>query len=244
MRLGLALAAVVLTACSGPPSERPSSMMPSAGPAGDGVLRILFLGNSHTANHDVPGTVARLLRKARPGARVEVEREPTYLHLQERSTHEPTLRLIDSRAWDYVVLQAQDYSLSGQYDYPTSGAIELASRVRAAGAEPVLFAEWPRRGIDETDRILRVYGTVAAFGEACLPPVPEAFDDAGSVHGVELLAADGNHSSSDGAALAAAVIAGSLAGEPVPFDRRLDDAAARALTDVAADRRCPVQADW
>jgi hypothetical protein len=235
------VAAVVLTACSGAPAARPAAPSESAGPAGDGVLRILFVGNSHTANHDVPGTVARLLRQARPGARVEVEREPTYLHLQERSTHEPTLRLIDSRAWDYVVLQAQDYSLSGQYDYPTSGAIELAERVHAAGAEPVLFAEWARRGIDETDRILRVYGTVAAFGKACLPPVPEAFD---LVHGVELLAPDGNHSSEAGAALAAAVIAGSIVGEPVPVDPRLDGAATRALSEVDAGRRCPVQPEW
>ena len=234
MRWGLVLAAVVLTACSGTPSARPD---PTEGPGGDDVLRILFVGNSHTANHDVPGKVARLLRQARPDARVEVEREPTYLHLQERSTHEPTLRLIDSGRWDYVVLQAQDYSLSGRYDYPTSGAIELAKRVREAGAEPVLFAEWPRRGIDETDRILRVYGTVAAFGKACLPPVPEAFD---LVDGVELLAPDGNHSSDAGATLAAAVIAGSIVGSPVPVDPRLDDAAAQALNGVAADRRCPV----
>jgi hypothetical protein len=234
--------AVVLAGCSGAPAARPDrAATRTPDPAGDGVLRILFVGNSHTANHDVPGTVARLLRQARPGSRVEVEREPTNLHLQERSTHEPTLRLIAARPWDYVVLQAQDYSMSGRYDYPTSGAIELAERVRAAGAEPVLFAEWARRGIDETARILQTYGTVAKLGDACLPPVPEAFD---LVRGVELRAPDGNHSSEAGAALAAAVIAGALQGEPVAVDPRLDDAAARALSAVAEDRRCPVQQEW
>ncbi len=64
------------------------------------------------------------------------------------------------------------------------------------------------------------------------------------MRGVELRAADGNHSSEAGAALASAVIAGALEGAPVPVDPLLDRAAARALRDVAADRRCPVQSQW
>src|SRR6476661_4715379 len=123
MRRVVLAAAVVLTACSGAPEPAgPSSPHPGARPSEDGVVRLLFLGNSHTARHDVPGTVAALLRAARPGLRVEAVREPSIQHLQERATHAPTLELLASQPWDYVVLQAQDYSLSGRYHYPDDGA--------------------------------------------------------------------------------------------------------------------------
>ena len=60
---------VAPTACTAPTSEpaRPATSGASrqaADPPGDGVLRVLFLGNSHTARHDVPGTVAALLQSA------------------------------------------------------------------------------------------------------------------------------------------------------------------------------------
>ncbi|GAA1927348.1 hypothetical protein GCM10009815_22300 [Nocardioides marmoribigeumensis] len=241
--------AVVLAACSGPPAapDRPS---PVPDPAADGVVRLLFLGNSHTAHHDVPGTVAALLRAARPGVRVVAVREPTIQHLQERATHRPTLALLASRPWDYVVLQAQDYSLSGRTRYPTDGAESLARRARRQGAHVVLFAEWARRDVDETRLILDTYGHIAAAGPACLPPVPEAFDRAAPLH-LELLAPDGNHSSPAGALLASAVLAGALlhqpladlpavrTGVPARVQHRLRTVADAALAALPADRRCP-----
>src|SRR6476619_7642412 len=137
-------ALVLVAGCTAapPPSAQPSSPSPSPSPspslpdpAGDGVVRLLFLGNSHTARHDVPGTVAALLRAAHPGLRVEAVREPSIQHLQERATHRPTLDLLASQPWDYVVLQAQNYSLSGRNLYPDDGAKALSHRARAQGAE-------------------------------------------------------------------------------------------------------------
>jgi hypothetical protein len=241
----LAGALVALAGCSSAPGSVPAA---PPDPAGDGTLRILFLGNSHTSRHDVPGTVAALLRAARPGARVEVVREPTLLHLQERAEHGPSLELLGSQPWDYVVLQAQDYSSSGRYDYPTTGAEQLVRQARAAGAVPVLFAEWARRGVDETRRIVDTYARVAAADPACLPPVPEAFDRAGT----DLLAADGNHASTAGAFLAATVLAGALVAEPVAglpavdgppamVQRRLRQVADAALAAVGQARACEVR---
>jgi hypothetical protein len=251
---------VALTACSSGPSVEPVRVADSPGaqrseapstvdPARDGVLRLLFLGNSHTARHDVPGTVASLLRAADRAAEVEAVLGPGSMHLQERAEHAPTLDLLESEPWDVVVLQAQDYSLSGRYTYPTGGAEELVRRVRALGAEPVLYAEWPRRGVPETSRILWAYGRVATSG-ACLPPVPEAFDLALTADpDLTLHAADGNHSSPAGAFLASAVLAGALLGRPVTDapevvrvpearQRQLLRVAGGALRDLPPDRRC------
>ena len=248
-------ALVLVAGCTAAPSTQPSTQPSSPtsspslpDPAADPVVRLLFLGNSHTARHDVPGTVVALLRAARPGLRVEAVREPSIQHLQERSTHAPTLELLASQPWDYVVLQAQDYSLSGRYHYPDDGAKSLVHRARAQGAEAVLYAEWARRDVDETQLILDTYADIARAEPACLPPVPEAFDRAAPLH-LELRAADGNHSSEAGAFLASAVLAAALLDEPVAdlpavrgpaprVQRELRAVADAATARVPAGRRC------
>ncbi len=244
----------VLAGCSPAPSRTTPdattvepSVDPSVDPSDDGVLRLLFLGNSHTAHHDVPGTVAALVRAGRPGLRVEVVREPTNLHLEERAEHRPTLELLAAEPWDGVVLQAQDYSLSGRYTYPVDGARALVQQVRAGHAQAVLFAEWARRGVPETHRIVATYRGVDPH---CLPPVPEAFDLA-LEHDPSLVlhAPDGNHSSAAGAFLASAVLARAFTGRtvaglpviggiPAHTQGVLRRAADRAWEQVAPERRC------
>ena len=140
------------------------------------MTRLLFLGNSHTARHDVPGTVERLLRGLEPGAEIVAVLGPGSMHLDERGEDAETLESVAAQSWDFVVLQAQNYSLSGCCDYPTTGAESLVRLVGEQGAVPVLYAEWARRGIDETDLIIETYQRIAERQPACLPPVPEAFD--------------------------------------------------------------------
>ena len=90
---------------------------------------------------------------------------PGLLHLNERATHEATLALLESRHWDVVVLQAQNYSLSGTTNYPNDGSVSLVRSVRERGGLPILFAEWPRRGIDETQIILDTYRAIAVASQ-------------------------------------------------------------------------------
>jgi hypothetical protein len=221
-------------------------------PDSDGVLRLLFLGNSHTSRHDVPDMVAALLREAHPDVRVVAVRAPDQMLLNARGSHRPSRRLVAGQPWDYVVLQAQDYSSSGCCEYPTTGAESLARLARRHGAIPVLYAEWPRRGIDETERIVATYQRITVIEPACLPPVPEAFDlSMARDPDVVLHAADGNHSSVAGAYLASAVLAGAIAGPGtriasdrpgIPVSRaeqrRLQALAEEALAEVAPGRRC------
>lgn len=213
--------------------------------------QILYFGNSHTSVNDVPGTVARLLQ-AGAGVSVESTVSPHSLLLNERGSHQLSLDLLGSRRWDVVVLQAQDYSSSGAYTYPTTGAEELVRRARAGGARVILFAEWPRAGIDESVRIVATYAAIAARQPACLPPVPEAFDEALKANPtVALHNADGNHSSPAGAFLAALVLASAIApltpdrlpdldqpGVAIDVQRALERAAARTLNRVPATRGC------
>lgn len=213
---------------------------------------MLFLGNSHTARNDVPGTVAALVESAEPGLDVEAVLGPGSLHLDEREGDEASLASVSGRSWDFVVLQAQNYSLSGTYDFPTDGAEELIRLARQGGAEPVLFAEWARVGIDETGIILDAYRRVTDREPACLPPVPEAFDLAlARDPDLVLHAADGNHSSPAGAFLASAVLAAAVSGEratsfstlttvdvPADVQAELRQVAEDAMTELPADRVC------
>jgi len=211
-----AAAALLLAACgSGGAGEGATSVsagLPPA-PAVAADTTILFMGNSHTSGNDVPGIVAAMLRAGVPTKSVATTTSPDWMLLNERGNHEPSLALIASQRWKFVVLQAQDYSSSGQFVYPTTGAEKLVRLSRSQGAVPILFAEWPRRGIAETQRILDVYASVAVKEPACLPPIPQAFDAAAARHpDITLYASDGNHSAPPGAFLAALIIYATVSG--------------------------------
>ena len=231
----------------------PASAEPSVQPHVTGRPQILFLGNSHTQRHDVAGTVAAMLRAGRPRVHASVTVAPGLLHLDERATDEATQRLLQSRHWDVVVMQAQNYSLSGTTDYPNEGSVSLVRSVRESGGLPILFAEWPRRGIDETQIILDAYRAITLREPACLPPIPETFDHA-LAHDprLRLRASDGNHSTAAGAFLASLILYATISGADVAalpdlakprvspvLQRRLRELAAAELKRIPAARGCP-----
>ena len=166
---------------------------------------------------------------------------PGWMFLEQRATDAASLQLLRSREWTYVVLQAQEYSSSVQFVYPIDGALALVRMARADKALPILFPEWPRRGIDETQRIFNLHVSIAQREPACVPPIPQAFDLAASRDAQRVLhESDGNHSSPAGAFLAALVIATTMTGvapSEVPFLEGFGVEAAEqaALRAVAAE---------
>ncbi len=160
--------------------------------------------------------------------------------------------LFNSRTWQAVV-QAQRYSSSGAFSYPIEEAVEWVRRTRQIPALPVMFPEWPRRGIDETARIAELHVSIATRQAACVAPIPQAFDLAAARYpALALHAADGNHSAPPGAFLAALMLYATLTGNSTlalpPLDGLGVDGAVQAdlrvLADdqlklVAARRYCP-----
>jgi hypothetical protein len=249
------LCAAVMAACNGgggavfgPQASSGPAPTPSSPNGAQADTSILFFGNSHTSINDVPATVAAMLRAGAPGRTVATVTSPDWMLLNARGDHEPSLALLRSQRWSVVVLQAQDYSSSGQFIYPTTGAEKLVQLSRAQGALPVLFAEWPRFGIDESARIVSVYGSVAERAPSCLPPIPEAFDLAKQRHpDLGLHAADGNHSSPAGAYLASLLLYASISRQapaalPDIAVREVDAATQARLRAVARDTMARVSA--
>ena len=179
----------------------------------DADINLLFMGNSHTSVNNIPGMVAAMVRVSRSGKTVAAVEAPGWLFLQDRATDTPSLALLKSRKWNYVVLQAQEYSSSGLFTYPTTGAEELIRLSRQQSAVPVMFPEWPRRGIDETQRIFELHVSIARREPACVPPIPQAWDLAVARYpSMTLYNADGNHSAPAGAFLAALVLYNTMTG--------------------------------
>ena len=231
-RSSVALWALLLAACgSGERGVPIGSKTPSPTGTGTADFSIVFFGNSHTSVHNVPGMVGALLRAANTGKTVETIESRDWMLLNAGGDHPPTLALRTSRRWTHVVWQAQDYSSSGKFIYPTTGAEKLVRLSREQGAKPVLFAEWPRRGINESTRIYETYASIARIQPACLPPIPQAFDLALARHpDLVLHDTDGNHSTPAAAFLAALLLFAAIDSTPVDTLPALSDIAVDAET--------------
>lgn len=170
-------------------------------------ITLLFMGNSHTSVNDLTGMVTAMVRAGRPDKTVGTAVAPGWMFLDERLQDADSMNLLSSQHWSFVILQAQKYSSSGQFTYSTAEAEELIRRARQAGAVPILFPEWPRRDVDETQRIFNLHVSIAQHEAACVAPIPQAWDLALARHPeLTLHASDGNHSAPAGAFLAALVL--------------------------------------
>lgn len=171
------------------------------------TYQILFIGNSHSSANGLPGLVATMIEAGLPGSSAAAELAPGYGYLSDRLDDGVTQQSLESSAWSHVVLQAQKYSTSGLYFYPTDAAEEWIRRVRARNALPMLFPEWPRKGNNEEGpRIHELHLGIAAREPACVAPVGLAWEESiRTFPSLELHADDGNHSNINGAMLTAFV---------------------------------------
>jgi hypothetical protein len=212
---------LVLCACGGGSGDSPpGGSGPGAGspPPATADISLLFMGNSHTAFNDLTKMVADMVRAGKPGKTVAAVEAPGFLFLEDRLQDAQTMSLLRGQTWSFVILQAQKYSTSGQFEYSTAEAKELIRISRAQQAVPVMFPEWPRRNVDETRRIYDLHVSIAQAEPACVAPVGQAWDLAlARDPTLALHAADGNHSAPAGAFLAALVLYATITGQS-PLD--------------------------
>jgi hypothetical protein len=191
---------------------------PEPTPAATADINLLFMGNSHTSANNLTGMVGAMVSAARPTETVAAIRAPGSMFLDERISHPSTISLLRSQDWSFVVLQAQKYSSSGQFEYSTAEAVELVRIARQQNALPILFPEWPRKNVRETQRIYDLHVSIAQQEAACIAPIGQAWDLALSRHPELVLHADdGNHSAPAGAFLAALVLYATIT-EASPLD--------------------------
>lgn len=243
-RLAMA-AALMLSACGGSTlnpeagaevGKPPDVVVPSA------EVAVLMMGNSHTSANALPRQLEAMLEARFPGRTVAVVEAPNWLFLDERLADPMSRALLRSRPWLAVVLQAQKYSSSGAYHYSTTAAEEWIQEVRKVQALPVLFPEWPRRGVNETARIYDLHVSIARKQAACVAPIGQAWDLSLTRHpALTLHARDGNHSAMAGTHLAALMLFTTITGASplslptLPKLSSLDSTVQSQLRQVAAD---------
>lgn len=249
-RCALAGWTVLLASACGSPASEPWVGTPP-GPSSPAEITVLMMGNSHSSINELPRQLDSLLR-AGLGRSVATAEAPGWMFLDQRLADPASMQLLQSRRWSVVVLQAQKYSTTGRHRYSTREAEELVRRARGQGAWPVLFPEWPRRGVAETARIYDLHAGIAGAAPACVAPVGQAWDLAAQrLPGVVLHAADGNHATPAGSFLAALMLYTTITGSSpraLPdIDNGVPAATQEQLRQVAHDaalatpprRHCP-----
>ena len=110
----------------------------------------LFIGNSYTHYNDMPEQIfAKILTAAGYNAKVQrVTKGGWYLIDSAKSTDEVGKQVdsaLKARNFDYVILQEQSTCPAATPDKFYTGVRNLAEKVKADGATPVLYGTWGRK---------------------------------------------------------------------------------------------------
>lgn len=172
------------------------------------IMRVLFIGNSHTYYNDMPHIFAGLCREQNVDVAVTMLAHGGKgwdFHLQE-----PEVRFnILYGGYDAVVLQHVAHPM-GDLSVMAESGRELIRWVKESGAAPVLYMTWTTKADGEAaqDSMSGAYRRLQQETGCALAPVGEKWWEYHREHPeVELYDADGQHASPAGSGLAASVIA-------------------------------------
>lgn len=212
-------------------------------------LSILFIGNSHAA--PMPRAVAKAASRIKPDAKILTSRAMGSGFLADHAKSAATIKALRLGKWDYVVLQAQKYSTSGRYTYPTDGAKQLTRVAKEVGAQVIMFPEWRRKGhAQEGVRVHKLHQKIAAENGAVVSPVGLAWDAALLANSkLPLHDRDGNHAAPAGNYLTASVLCATITkadprvGEKrTARDKQLDEIAWRVV-QAEQQKAAPVKSE-
>ena len=176
-------------------------------------VKLLFVGNSHTSAGNLPELVRELVEAESSFGSCYVEAHTGGMFLADHRLNSETMDAIKRPGWTAVILQAQKYSTTGQYTYPTEAAEEMIELVQQTGGRVILFPEWRHldHGEDEAERIQQLHESIAKKTGAEVAPVGLAWDRALQLElDFDLHAPDRNHAAIQGAYLTACVITSKL----------------------------------
>jgi len=210
-------------------------------------VRVLFIGNSLTYVHDVPGIVAAFAAAAGMPPPVCRSVVSGGFSLEDHWDKGAAQKTLEEEKWDFVVLQQGPSASPEGRDLLIRYARRFEPLIRRAGAKPALYMVWPsvsrRRdfgGVSDSYRLAArdVGGALLPAGEAWL--IAEKVRP-----GLRLYSEDGLHPTAAGSYLAAAVIYAGLTGKsPLGLPAgvatasgesiQLEEADAKALQEASA----------
>jgi hypothetical protein len=206
-------------------------------PIGEG-RRALFVGNSYLYVGDLPGIVQALADSA-GGDKLAVQTVAgANLALIDHWNEGTARGEIAKGGWEWVVLQQGPSSVEVNRDTLRLATQLFAAEIAAIGAKTALFSAWPTQDRrQDFDRAIESYTLAAADVNGLLLPVAGAWLAAWARDPALPLYADGLHSSSQGAYLAALVIYSRLLGKSplgLPATLRLRSGAVLSIAPATA----------
>jgi hypothetical protein len=212
---------------------RPQAADPTAG------VQVLFIGNSFTYYHDLPRMVAELAKAGGQRPMHYQSETPGGCTLEKHWKDRKALAQIQSRHWDFVVLQDQSQApllnRRAMFEYGK----KFDAEIRKEGARTILYMTWATRSKpNEQPAISQAYEGLSKELKARLAPVGNAWQSAlRSNRALVLHEQDQKHPNSTGTYLAACVFYATIYGQsPEGLPGRiggLTDAEARPLQVVA-----------
>jgi hypothetical protein len=200
-----------LCGCSAGPAASVTS------PAGSGVHRVLFIGNSLTYTNDLPGTVAAIALSAGDTIQVQTVAAPNLALIDHVAGQTNAVDVIKSGHWDYVVLQQGPTPLALYRDTLILATKWLQPYIRSAGGRSAQLMVWPaatKRG--SFDDVRRSNQLAAKAVDGVFLPAGEAWRAAWSAGPrIALYGPDGFHPSQLGTYLTALVVYEGLTGRDV-----------------------------
>lgn len=195
------------------------------------TLRVLWIGNSYTANNNLPQLVYNL---ALSGGDTLIfdSNTPGGATFQNHSVNATTIQKIQAGEWDYVVLQAQSQEPSFPDNqvqiqtYPFAQRLDSMIQANGACVRTVFYMTWGRKFGDQVNcpnfpplctfegmnnRLRHAYKFMADDNQAIMAPVGMAWAKSWQTNNaIDLWAGDNSHPSMAGSYLAASVFYATL----------------------------------
>lgn len=172
------------------------------------LMKVLFIGNSHTYLHYMPQILVKLADAADRGVTLHADQiTGEGASLQWHWNNSPTRVKIQSRQWDFVVLQDRSGGPLEELESFRTHARLLDEVIRRQGAKTIFYMTWANKSRPGTQKILvDAYGQTAAELGAGLAPVGLAWEKALSLdEALNLYHIDDRHANPTGAYLTACV---------------------------------------
>lgn len=185
-------------------------------PAAPVFRHVLFIGNSYTSSHDLPGMVAGLAKAADLPSQLRVESEVASAATLEDHWGAPSARdRLRERRWDFVVLQEQSLRPLRKPDRMEKYARLLDAEIRRRGGRTVLYLPWAREETPQAQKELnRVHYRIADRLKAAIAPVGPAWARVRRERPkLKLFEHDGSHPTRTGTYLTACVFFAILTGK-------------------------------
>jgi len=215
------------------------------------LTHILFVGNSYTYVNDLPAMFTKLACSGRHQVQTGVAAEGGWT-LAQHAASDQTRTILQQQKWDYVILQEQSeipaiQSTRAQTMYPAVRS--LVARIRAAGAQPLLFLTWghryggPQFGLptyfDMQAQLSAGYMGIAQELNVPIVPVGTAWlRSRTQANPLDLWQVDGSHPTEQGTYLAACVFYATLfhqSPQGLGYLADLNKGTAQTLQSLAAE---------